>query len=458
MPTSPLRAAIVGTGPSGFYAAEALLKALPDCRIDLIDRLPTPYGLVRGGVAPDHQKIKSVTRVFDRIAGHDSVRFIGHVEVGRDITAAELNHHYDAVLYAVGASSSRELGIPGENLPGSHAATELVGWYNGQPDHRCAKFDFACSAAAVIGLGNVAVDVTRILSRRPEELNQTDIARHAVVELEDSQVRTVHVLGRRGPVQAAFTTPELRELGELPDVEIVVDPADLVLDSASARSLDLLDDRTTRKNLEVLRGWSERRPTGAPRKIHFHFCVSPVEIFGETRVEGIRMVRNRLERDGSGRVRAVATDLELELEVGLIFRSVGYRGTEIPGLPFDKSHGVIPNAGGRVVEHEGSHTAIPGVYACGWIKRGPSGVIGTNKTDASETVDNLLADWVAGRLSHDQESTADLTEVLRDRNVRFTTWDDWQILDRLETERGASNGRPREKFTTLDEMLSALDD
>lgn len=456
-PPRALRVAIVGAGPSGFYAAEALLKALPETRIDLIDRLPTPYGLVRGGVAPDHQKIKSVTRIFDRVAAAPTVRYLGNVEVGRDVTPAELATHYDAVLYAIGARADRRLGIPGEDLPGSHAATELVGWYNGHPDYRHLTFDLGQRAAAVVGLGNVAMDVTRILSRRPEELATTDIAGHAATALASSAVRTIHVLGRRGPVQGAFTTPELRELGELPEVDVVVDPADLVLDPISQAIADQGDDRTLQKNLDVLREWATRRPSGAPRQIVFHFNVSPTAILGSDRVTGVQVVRNRLEPDGRGGVRAVATDATSLLDVGLVFRSVGYRGVALDGLPFDAGRGIIPHQDGRVVEHEGSSTPRPGCYVCGWIKRGPSGVIGTNKSCAVETVDALLADVAARRLPEPARATDDLVATLRGRGVRVTDWADWQRLDALETGRGTASGKPREKLTAIDEMLAALD-
>jgi ferredoxin--NADP+ reductase len=459
MPLDPtsLRIAIVGAGPSGFYAAEALQKAVPTIRIDLYDRLPTPHGLVRGGVAPDHPKIKSVTKVFDRIASHPSFRFIGNVEVGRDVTPAELRAHYDAVLYAFGARTDRHLNIPGEELPGNHAATELVGWYNGHPDYRDASFDFSATAAAVVGLGNVAMDVTRILSRPTADLLRTDISTHATDVLAHSSVRTIHVLGRRGPVQGAFSTPELRELGELQGVDVVVDPRDLELDPVSAAYLATSDDRTAEKNLDVLRDWASRPATGAERQIVFHFNVSPVEVIGPDRVTAVRMVRNRLEADGKGDVRAVPTGEESTLPIGLLFRSVGYRGVAIPGLPFDERRGVIPNTEGRVVEHEGSHTAVDGVFVCGWIKRGPSGVIGTNKVCAMQTVDHLLADAVSGRVTAAVGSPDALIEAMRQRGVRITTWQDWQRLDGVETSRGAEVGKPREKVTRVEEMIDLLD-
>lgn len=450
-----LRIAIVGAGPSGFYAAEALQKAVPAVRIDLFDRLPTPFGLVRGGVAPDHPKIKSVTRVFERIAAHPGFRFVGHVRVGTDVTPAELRSHYDAVIYAVGAETDRPLGIPGESLPGCHAATELVGWYNGHPDYRDATFDLDVEAAAVIGLGNVAMDVTRILARPAHDLDRTDIADHAVRALGQSRLRTIHVLGRRGPVQSSFTTPELRELGELADVAVEVDPADLELDPTSAAYLAESGDRNAEKNLEVLREWASRPPRDAARRIVFHFGVSPVAVLGTDHVEAIRVVHNTLEPDGKGSVRAVASGRTEEIPVGLVFRSVGYRGIPIAGLPFDEDRGLLPNTEGRVVEHVGSHTSLDGIYACGWIKRGPTGVIGTNKVCATQTVDRLLADVVAGRVTPGPGSPDALLASLAARGTRIVPWSAWQRIDAAEVTRGEAAGKPRDKFTRINELLQA---
>ncbi|MES2125004.1 MAG: FAD-dependent oxidoreductase [Gemmatimonadota bacterium] len=453
---SDLKVAIVGSGPSGFYAAEALQKAAAGIHIDLFDRLPTPFGLVRGGVAPDHPKIKSVTRVFDRIAVQPGFRFFGHVTLGEDITLAEMQEHYDAIILAVGAQSDRQLGIPGEHLVGSHAATELVGWYNGHPDYVEREFDLSQREAAVIGLGNVAMDVTRILAKSADALATTDLAAHALAALRNSQLHTIHVIGRRGPVQAACTTPELRELGELEGVDVIVDPRDLELDPVSAEHLTSVEDRTAEKNLEILRHWAERGDTGARRRIVFHFNTSPVELVGEHRVSGLRVVRNALEPDGFGSVRATATDEFRTLPVGLVFRSVGYRGVALADVPFDAHRGVIPNASGRVVESIDSATAIRGLYVCGWIKRGPQGVIGTNKSDAVETVDLLIADAVTGRLGEGTRSPTPVEDLLATRGVRATDWSDWQRLDREEQARGAPAGRPREKLTQVSEMLDVI--
>lgn len=448
-----MRIAIVGSGPSGFHAVEALQKTVPEAQVDLYDRLPTPFGLVRGGVAPDHPRIKSVSRVYDRLATHPTFRFLGNVRIGSDLGHDELRAHYHAVIYATGAQTDRRLGVPGEGLSGSHAATEFVGWYNGHPDYRELRFDLSTESAAVIGIGNVAMDVTRILAESPDVLATTDLASHALAVLQHSQIRTIFVIARRGPVQAACTTPELKELGALDDVDVIVDPRDLVLDPLSEAELANSSDRTAGRNLELLRQFAERGSTGASRRIVFHFLASPIEFVGDDRLRGIGVVRNRLEVDGTGGVRAVPTDETTLLPAGIAFRSVGYRGLPIPGLPFDERRGVIPNSRGRVQTEDG--TPIPGLYVAGWIKRGPSGVIGTNKPCALESVHQLLADADAGRLPQPSDAT-DPEARLTARGVRVVTWADWQRLDALERERGAASGRPREKFTTVHEMLEAL--
>lgn len=452
---TPLRVAIIGAGPAGFYAAEHLQKQPLPVQIHLFDRLPTPFGLVRGGVAPDHQKIKSVTRVYDRIASHVDFQFFGNVAFGRDLTLADLQAHYHAVILASGAPTDRPLGIPGEELPGSHTATAFVGWYNGHPDFCDLEFDLAQEEVVVVGVGNVAVDVTRILCRTPEELAATDIAPHALEALRNSRVRRVTVLGRRGPVQAAFTNPELKELGELAGADFIVDPAELELDDASRRMLEEGDDNTPRKNLDTLRGVAGRPPAGKPRRIALRFCVSPVALDGDGRVERMRIVRNRLEPDGRGGVRAVPTGVEETLPAGLVFRSVGYRGIALPEVPFDDRAGVVPNDQGRVTR-EG--VPLPGLYVTGWIKRGPSGVIGTNKPCAVETVESLLADLREQRLdTGPRPAPESLPALLAGRGVRVVSYADWQRLDALERSHGEAVGRPRLKFTRIADMLAALD-
>lgn len=447
---SILRVAIIGTGPSGFYAAEHLLKRHHQIEIDLFDRLPTPFGLVRGGVAPDHQKIKAVTRVYEKIAANPAVRFYGHVTIGVDLSRDELLQHYHAVIYAVGAPTDRMLGIPGEELPGSHAATSFVGWYNSHPDHVHATFDLSQERVAVIGMGNVAVDVVRILARTQEELRGTDIAPHALKALATSGVRDIYMIGRRGPVQGAFTNPELKELGELAGADVVVRPEDLELDPASAATLATGEDRGVEKNMHTLREFAARPAGTRLKRVHLRFLLSPLEISGAGRVQQLRLGVNRLVPAGGGDLKAEATGATETLPAGLVFRSVGYLGVGLAGVPLDPRRGTIPHEHGRV---QGSSWE----YVVGWIKRGPSGVIGTNKPDAVESADLLLADMGEGRLNHPTQPTrASLEQRLAARRVRVVTWQDWLRLDGLEKARGAEVGQPRLKFTSVEEMLAAL--
>ena len=424
--------------------------------MDLFDRLPTPFGLVRGGVAPDHQKIKSVTRVYEKIAATPGVRFFGNVQVGRDLSRAELLGHYHAVIYAFGAQSDRALGIPGEELTGSHAATEFVGWYNGHPDYRDCRFDLGAERVAVIGMGNVAVDVVRVLARTAEELHGTDIAGHALDALRESRVRHIYMIGRRGPVQGAFTHPELKELGEMTDADIEVRPGDLELDPASAAALARGEDKGVARNIETLRAFAGRPLSGKRKVIHLRFQLSPLELQGAGRVEQLVLGHNRLVATPSGDVKAEATGATEVLPVGLVFRSVGYFGTGLPEAPFDPRRGIIPNEQGRVVTAPG--VPATGEYVVGWIKRGPSGVIGTNKPDAVESADRLLEDAAAGRLVAPAAPGRDgISPLLARRGIRVVTWADWQRLDQMEQGRGKALGRPRLKFTSIPEMLTALD-
>jgi ferredoxin/flavodoxin---NADP+ reductase len=433
-----LRVAVVGSGPAGFYAAGALLAAETPVEVDMIERLPTPWGLVRLGVAPDHPKIKSVSRAFERIAAQPAFRFLGNVEVGRDIRHEELLEHYDAVVYAVGAQSDRRMGIPGEDLPGSWAATEFVAWYNGHPDFQELSFDLSGERAVVIGNGNVAVDVARMLALTPEELAPTDTTDAALAAFEAAGIREIVMVGRRGPAQAAFTTPELIELGELAGADVVVDSAEL----AGAEATDTNSER----NLEVLREYASRTPEGKQKRLVLRFLASPVAILGEERVEGIELVRNRLEPDESGALRAVPTGETETLRCGIVFRSVGYRGVALPGLPFDEARGTIANDRGRVA---------PGVYAAGWIKRGPSGVIGTNKKDATETVELLLEDLRDA--PRKDRSPDEIEQLLLERGVRLVVYAGWASIDELERTAGEKLGRPRVKLCTWDELLAAAE-
>jgi len=454
-PSEPLRVAIVGSGPAGFYAAESLL-AHPEMAIevDMIDRLPTPFGLVRAGVAPDHPKIKSVIKRYEKTAGHDAYRFFGHVTVGRDVSAEELAGLYHAVVWAYGAGTDRKLGIPGEDLPGSHAATEFVAWYNGHPDFADREFDLGCERVVVIGNGNVAADVARMLLLPRPELECTDTAPYAIDALAGSSVREVLVLGRRGPAQAAFTNPEVRELGELTDADVFVDRAAVAADETSAAFLDSdAADATNRKNLESFTEFSEREPGGKPKRVELRFLRTPLEIQGDGRVERIVAAVNRLEVDESGAVRARATDETETIECGMVLRSIGYLGTGIDGVPYDAAAGVIPNERGRVTG-DGSKPH-PGHYVVGWIKRGPTGVIGTNKKDAQETIETLLEDAAAGTLPERDAGADALPALLAERGVDFIEYDGWQEIDALEQERGAAAGRPRIKLTAFEELLAA---
>jgi ferredoxin--NADP+ reductase len=455
----PLRVAIVGAGPAGFYAAEHLLRH-DDlvAEVDMFDALPTPYGLVRYGVAPDHQKIKSVTAVFDKIAAHPRFRFFGNVGLGRDLGREELRAHYHQIVYATGAQTDRRLGIPGEDLEGSHAATEFVAWYNGHPDFRRCRFDLSAERVAVVGVGNVAVDVARILCRTPEELAGTDIADDALAALGESGVREVVMLGRRGPAQAAFTNPELRELGELAGADVVALGEEVELDPLSRAQLEKSPERATLRKVEILQGYARRPAAGKPRRLLLRFLLSPVELIGDARgrVRAIRLARNVLTATPTGTLQATPTGVTEEIPVGLVFRSVGYRGVPLPGVPFHDTWGVILNERGRVLDPE-SREPIVGEYAAGWIKRGPTGVIGTNKPDAAETVACMLEDMARGALLAPAGPAAEAAErTVRSRQPRYLTYADWLRLDELEVARGRALGRPRVKFTGLAEMLAAL--
>ncbi|HLT46224.1 MAG TPA: FAD-dependent oxidoreductase [Rubricoccaceae bacterium] len=454
----PLRVAIVGAGPAGFYAADALLKqdALV-VEVDLLDRLPTPFGLVRSGVAPDHQKIKNVTRVFEKVAEHPRFRFFGNVCYGEHLGLDDLRRHYHQVLFTTGAETDRRLGIPGEDLAGSHSATEFVWWYNGHPGYCDSCFDLSAERVAIVGVGNVAVDVARILCRTPEELATTDIADYALEALRESRVREVVLLGRRGPAQAAFTAPEVKELGEMPGADVYVQPDEAELDPISREEMEAGGDRPTAKKVEIVQEYARRAPTGKPRRLVIRFLVSPTELVddGTGRVGALRLVRNRLVRGDDGRVRPQPTGETEELPVGLVFRSVGYQGVPLPGLPFHDRWGVVPNEGGRVTGEDGRPLA--GLYVAGWIKRGPSGVIGTNKPDAQETVEHMLADAAEGRLFEAEAATAEAAERrIREAQPHVVTFDDWRHLDAVETAAGAPHGRPRVKLTRVEDMLAAI--
>ncbi|CPR02620.1 fprA [Mycobacterium bohemicum DSM 44277] len=437
--------AIVGSGPSGFFAAASLLKNDGiDVAIDMLEMLPTPWGLVRSGVAPDHPKIKSVSQQFEKTAADPRFRFFGNIRVGEHVTAAELAERYDAVIYAVGAQSDRTLGIPGEDLPGCEAAVDFVGWYNAHPHFAQMAPNLSGARAVVVGNGNVAVDVARMLVTDPEVLALTDIADHALESLRPCGVGEVLLIGRRGPLQSAFTTLELRELGELEGVDVLVDPADLegISDEDAAAA-----GKIARNNIKVLREYAGRAPRPGNRRIVLRFFTSPIEIRGDGKVESIVLGRNELVTDAAGRMVAKDTGAREELPAHLVVRSVGYRGVPIDGLAFDERTGTIPNTNGRI---EGSRNE----YVAGWIKRGPSGVIGTNKKCSQDTVDTVLAD-LAGAEPADRGSgyRDQLAAWLESRQPKLVTAAHWRAIDRFERQAGEALQRPRVKLANVTELL-----
>jgi ferredoxin/flavodoxin---NADP+ reductase len=455
---SRARVAIVGAGPAGAFAAASLLRAHPEVEIDLFDRLPTPWGLLRGGVAPDHQEIKRLSDTFDRQTLARGCRFVGNVEVGVDISHTELMRHFTAVVYATGAQADKTLGIPGEDLPGSWPATEFVAWYNGHPDYRELEFDLSVKRAVVIGNGNVAADVTRLLTLGAAQLERTDVAEHALEALRQSRIEEVVVLGRRGPAQAAFTSAELRELGRIPGVELRVRPDEIELDPVSARWLNEEGTFTARKNVQLLRQFATApRRSDAKRRIELRFLRSPVAIRGDERVEAIDIQANRIVRTDDGLIRAESAGDEVEaIECGLVLRSVGYRAVPLPDVPFDERYFVLPNERGRVVSSAGA--IVPAVYAVGWIKRGPTGILGTNKRDAEETVGCLVEDLRSGSLpTPSRPGRGELDALLAERGLQVVTADGWRAIDAQETERGRAEGRPRVKLASRSELLAAAD-
>jgi ferredoxin--NADP+ reductase len=442
---SAFRVAIVGAGPSGFYAAAQLLSVdEPEFAVDLYDRLPTPYGLVRAGVAPDHPKIKSVTRAYDKTSKHERFRFFGHVELGGDVTRSQLLEHYHVVMYTMGTSTDKRLRIPGEDLRGSHPATEFVAWYNGHPDHAGLEVDLNAKQAVVIGAGNVAIDVARMLALAPSELEITDTADHALEVLSRSGIEEVTILARRGPLQAAFTNPELLEMGELERADVEIVGAEL--DELSAVALQEAD-KTRRRNVEIIQEYAARPKTGKPITVRFRFLASPVELLGDEQghVRAVRIESNEIASRKDGALSARGTGQFEEIPAQLVFRSIGYTGEAIADIEFDERRGLIRNEGGRVTDSQGTHRI--GEYVAGWIKRGPSGVIGTNKKDAQDTVDKVLEDAAAGRLN--EPLNDDIDAMLAGSATQVVGWEGWLAIDAVETSRGEASDpvRPRVKLT-----------
>jgi ferredoxin--NADP+ reductase len=446
-----VRVAIIGSGPAGSYAAGQLLShSATELHVDLFERLPTPWGLVRAGVAPDHPKIKSVTRVYERTAEHSRLRYYGNVEFGREITLEDLRAHYNAIVYAVGTPVDRALGIPGEDLARSYAATDFVGWYNGHPDFTDHEFDLRGERALVIGAGNVALDVARMLMLTHHELATTDVADHALEALTESNISEVLVIARRGPEQAAFTNPELLELAELSAADVIVEEDELALVDGLP---DPHADVTARRNVEILKEYALRPPSGKPRRVALRFLLSPLAIEGSRGVERVVLARNKLVGEGDGSLRASATSEEITIPAHAVFRAIGYRGTPLPDVPFDERRSVIANVGGRVVGPDGLRH---GEYVVGWAKRGPSGVIGTNKKDANDTVARLLEDLGGGRLLAPAAiGDAALDAFIRARAPNLVDYAGWARIDRHERKLGEPHGRPRIKLTRVQEMLAA---
>jgi ferredoxin--NADP+ reductase len=445
-----MRIAIIGSGPAGFYAAEALLKRTDTAvDVDVFDRLPTPYGLVRGGVAPDHQKIKSVARVFAATAARPSFRFLGNVQLGRDITVEELRRHYHQIVYATGNEGDRRLGIPGEGIGRCTPASVFVGWYNGHPDYRNAKIDLSVPRVAVVGNGNVALDTARILLRTRAELEKTDIAAHALEALVESQVREVFVLGRRGPAQASFTAGELEELGELESADPIVDPADLAEGA-------LVGEEARKGTLELLRSYAARPPRPGARKLHLRFLRSPVEVVADAsgQVGGLRLERNRLEPRSDGTYVARGTgELEL-LDVGMVLPAVGFAAQPIPGVAFDEKARIVANLDGRVID-PGTGAVVPNEYVVGWARTGPQGLIGEHKKASAQVVAHMIADG-AGLEERPLPRRDAIDALLRERGVQLVSFDDWKKLDDVEVARGARRGAPRDKVVDVAAMLEIL--
>ena len=449
---NPLRVAIIGSGPAGVYTVSNFLKKKElVVEFDMYDRLPTPFGLVRAGVAPDHQKDKSVQKAYDKSAQLPNFRFFGNVEYGSDISLKDLRKYYHQVMFSTGAPFDRDLGVPGEDLEGCFSATEFVAWYNGHPDFADRKFDLSQENVVIVGVGNVAMDVARMLCKTHDELSVTDVADHALSALKNSKIKNVYILGRRGPAQAAFTPPEIKELGEFEDADVTVPVDEAKVDAASLALIE--DDKNALKNINFISEYADRHIEGKSRLLTIRFLVSPIELIGEDgKVKAVKVVKNKLVENQDGGLKPVASEETEIIPAGLVFRSVGYKGQPLPDIPYDENSGTIMNASGRVVESDG--TAVTGLYTAGWIKRGPSGVIGTNKTCAQETVALMLEDLGSGKVNVPEDPSIRGAETLiNEKEGSVVTYPEWQNIDRSELQRGEAEGRPRVKYTDVNEMI-----
>lgn len=457
-PEHPLRVAVIGSGPAGFYVVQQLFDTSDlTVKCDVFERLPTPFGLVRLGVAPDHQKTKSVVKVYHKLATNPNFRFFGGVEYGKDVSLADLQDHYHCIVFTTGAQTDRRMNIPGEDLTGSYAATEFVAWYNGHPDHSDRQFELTHPVAVIVGVGNVSIDVARILASTTEELQTTDIADYALKALQNSGIKEIYILGRRGPAQAAFTNPEILELGRMTDADVRTLEHELVIDESSQKAAG--SDAILQRKLDILQDYATPVKVRKSRCVTLRFLTSPLEIIGDHKgnMKGVRIVHNKLSCDKKGRIHSTQTEQSELIEAGLILRSVGYKGKPLPELPFLDDRGIVPNDQGRVIDPSIGNT-IRGIYVSGWIKRGARGVIGTNKSDAKETVTNLLEDLrKKAVLSPQNLGSEDIENLLRSRKIRYVSYAEWQEIDRLETEMGVSNHQPRVKITSREEIFKVLD-
>lgn len=437
----PVDIAIIGAGPSGFYTAEALIRTGLDCRIDIIESLPTPYGLIRFGVAPDHEKTKRVTRAYERTALHERVAYYGNVEVGRDIGMTELRQLYGAVVLAFGASLDRRLNIPGGDLDGVYGSAEFVGWYNGHPDHRDLGPDLKRGAVAVIGNGNVALDVARVLVKTPEEMARTDLPDFVSTAIQASGIEDVYLIGRRGPAEAKWTNVELREIAQLADCAPIVDPQ--AIPESPGEDLSERDRRLRDRNLKTMRGFLEIKSKSKKKRIHFIFFAKPVKVLGKKSVSGMQLERTQIENG-----RSIGTGETFEIPCGLVVAAIGYRSQPVSGIPFDERRGTVTNRQGRVAK---------GLYVVGWAKRGPSGVIGSNKPDADSIADHIMRDLESSPARRRKGGRAALEERLDERGVRWVSFEDWKAIESAEIE-AASPEAPRKKLIRIKDMLAVLDE
>ena len=452
---NPLLVAIVGSGPSGFYAAETLIKSDIVVKVDILERLPSPFGLVRSGVAPDHQKLKQAIKLYEKIAESPEFNLIANVTVGADISVQALSESHHAIIFTCGAESDRKLGVPGEDIIGSYTATEFVGWYNGHPDYRDREFDLSHDVAVIIGQGNVAADVSRILSKTIDELKHTDIAEHALDALTESKIKEIHVIGRRGPAQAKFTPKELREFGEISDCNPIVLPDDMLLNPESEKELEEKSNIASKKIYDLFCEFSKRSiDSKKSKKCYFSFLMSPKELVGNPSLEKVVFEKNSLS-GAPFKQSARGTGEIVELESGILFRSIGYQGVPIQDVPFHETRGIIPNEKGRVIDNE--NNVVPQFYTAGWIKRGPSGIIGPNRACSVETVTCLLEDLTKLDDGSRKSGAEVIFAILESKNIHHVSYDDWQKIDAKEIERGEPKGKPREKYTYIDEMLSAIE-